>query len=169
MLQIEIRQGTAEDAMVITDLIKKMVLEMAQYGGHTVNDSIAVWCSMEELVKTNSTSQKHLYLIASHGDSLVPWIISMAAANIEPLENIFLAKTRLHLSAIYTVPDARRQGVARQLIQNVLEWGQRMNAVEADLNVLVANPARQFYEELGFEPHEVSLVKRLSSEMIKGV
>ena len=39
MLQIEIRQGTAEDAQLITDLIRCMVTEMALYGGHTVNDS----------------------------------------------------------------------------------------------------------------------------------
>jgi GNAT superfamily N-acetyltransferase len=147
MLRIEIRQGTTEDAMVITDLIKKMVLEMAQYGGHAVNESQADWSSMEELVKTNSSSKEHLYLLASCRS---------------PMLNIFVEKMRLHLSAIYTVPEARRQGVAGKLIKKVLEWGQQMNAVEADLHVLVANPARQLYEKLGFEPHEVSLVKKLN-------
>jgi hypothetical protein len=28
---------------------------------------------------------------------------------------------------------------------------------------LVANPARQLYEQLGFRPHEISLVKELGS------
>ena len=95
MLQIEIRQGTAEDAVVITDLIKKMVLEMAQYGGHEVNENPAVWYSMEEIVKANSTRQEHLYLIARQ-EPPEPIVIGMAAANIEPLENIFATKTRLH-------------------------------------------------------------------------
>ena len=162
MLQIEIRKGTAKDAQVTTDLIKKMVLEMAQYGGHPVNDSPSVWSSMEELVKANCIRQEYLYLIASHRSS-VSRIVGMAAAEIKPLDNIFLGKIRLHLSAIYTVPDARHQGVARQLIQHVLEWGQQMNAAEADLNVLVANPARRLYEKLGFEPHEMSLIKKLSA------
>ena len=161
MLRIEIRQGTTEDAMVITDLIKKMVLEMAQYGGHAVNESQADWSSMEELVKTNSSSKEHLYLLASCRSPMLK-IVGLAAASIEPLENIFVEKMRLHLSAIYTVPEARRQGVAGKLIKKVLEWGQQMNAVEADLHVLVANPARQLYEKLGFEPHEVSLVKKLN-------
>jgi GNAT superfamily N-acetyltransferase len=94
--------------------------------------------------------------------------VGIAAAHIEPLENIFAAKTRLHLSAVYTVPRARCQGIARQLIQKVLEWGQRMNAAEADLNVLVANPARRLYEHLGFQPQEISMVKKLSSDQIAG-
>ena len=82
------------------------------------------------------------------------------------MENLFAAKTRLHLSAVYTIPDARRRGIARQLIQQALEWGQRMNATEADLNVLVANPARQLYEYLGFQPREISMVKKLGGDQV---
>jgi len=153
--------------MLITDLIKDMVGEMALYGGHPVNASPEIWSSMAELVKANSTRQEYIYLIASHG-SPVQTTVGIAAAHIEPLENIFAAKTRLHLSAVYTVPRARCQGIARQLIQKVLEWGQRMNAAEADLNVLVANPARRLYEHLGFQPQEISMVKKLSSDQIAG-
>jgi len=43
-----------------------------------------------------------------------------------------------------------------------------MNAAEADLNVLVANPARRLYEHLGFQPQEISMVKKLSSDQIAG-
>lgn len=160
MLQIGIRRGTAEDAMLITALIKDMVEEMALYGGHAVNNGPEVWSSMAELVKANSARPEYVYLIASSG-SPVQTTVGIAAAYIEPLDNVFVAKTCLHLSAIYTVPSARRQGIARQLIQKVLEWGQCMSAAEANLNVLVANPARRLYEELGFHPREISMVKKL--------
>ena len=163
MAQIDIRHGTAEDAVLITDLIKSMVTEMALYGGHAVNDSPEIWSSMAELVSANSARREFLYLIASD-ESSARTTVGMVAAYIEPLENLFAAKTRLHLSAVYTIPDARRQGIARQLIEKALEWGQRTNATEADLNVLVANPARQLYEHLGFRPHEISMVKELSSD-----
>ena len=43
-----------------------------------------------------------------------------------------------------------------------------MNAAEADLNVLVANPARRLYEQLGFQPHEISMVKKLISNQVAG-
>ncbi len=36
-----------------------------------------------------------------------------------------------------------------------------MNAEEADLNVLVANPSRRLSEDLGFQLYEISLVKKL--------
>ncbi len=163
MAQINIRHGTAEDAVLITDLVKSMVTEMMLYGGHVVNDSPEIWSSMAELVRANCARQGFLYLIASD-ELLAQATVGMVAAYTEPLENLFAAKTRLHLSAVYTIPNARRQGIARQLIQRALEWGQRMNATEADLNVLVANPACQLYEQLGFRPREISMVKKLSGD-----
>jgi hypothetical protein len=39
-----------------------------------------------------------------------------------------------------------------------------MDAGEADLNVLVANPARRLYEHLGFQIHEMSMVKTLGHD-----
>ena len=163
MAHINIRYGTAEDAVLITDLVKRMVKEMTLYGGHAVNESPEIWSSMAELVRANCARPEFLYLIASDA-SFAPTTVGMVAAYTESLENLFAAKTRLYLSAVYTIPAARRQGIARQLIQQALEWGQRMNASEADLNVLVANPARQIYDHLGFRPHEISMVKELGSD-----
>jgi GNAT superfamily N-acetyltransferase len=163
MLQIDIRQGTAEDAALITDLIRAMVVDMALYGGHALNHSPEAWSAMREQVKVSCGRPDFIYFIASHG-SPVKRIAGLAAANIEPLEAIFAAKTRLHLSTVYTIPPLRRQGVARQLIEKVLEWGREMKAEEADLNVLAASPARRLYEGLGFQVHEISMVMKLSGE-----
>jgi GNAT superfamily N-acetyltransferase len=162
MLEIEIRRGTAEDASLITDLIKKMVVEMANYGGHAVNTSPDVWASMESDVRANCARQEYIYLIAEHPLRTTE-VVGMAAANLESLEDIFLAKNRLHIGAIYTTPNARRHGVARQLLHHLLKWGQQMNAIEIDLNVLVANPARQLYEQFGFEPREISMTRNLEN------
>lgn len=165
MLEIEIRRGTPEDAGLITDLIKKMVVEMVNYGGHAVNPSPEVWASMESDVRTKSTRQEYIYLIASHSLRTTE-VIGMAAANLESLEDIFLARKRLHIGAIYTTPNARRHGVASQLLRHLLKWGQQMNAKEIDLNVLVANPGRQLYEQFGFEPRELSMTRSLEDERV---
>ncbi len=167
MLQIDIRHGTTEEALLITDLIKSMVTEMTLYGGHVVNNSPEVWSSVADLVKANIARQEYIYLLANYG-SPVQTTVGIAVGNIEKLDNIFATKSCLHLSVIYTVPAARHQGIARQLIRKVLEWGQSMNAAEANLNVLVANPARRLYKHLGFQPHEISMVKKLSSDQITG-
>jgi GNAT superfamily N-acetyltransferase len=163
MLPIDIRHGTREDAELITDLIRRMVVDMASYGGHAVNGSPEVWAAMLERVQANSVRTEHLYLLASDG-APTRTTVGMAAAYLEPLDDIFVAKTRLHLSAVYTIPNARRQGVARELIRQVLEWGWQMHADEADLNVLVANPARRLYEHLGFQINEMSMVKTLGHD-----
>ena len=160
MLQIDIRHGTAEDAKLITDLIRCMVTEMAIYGGHTVDDPPEVWSSMVELVMANSSRKDYIYLIASFRNHL-PVPLAPAGENLESPDNIFAAVKRLHISAVYTNPNVRRQSIARQLIQKALDWGRRMNAEEADLNVLVANPSRRLYERLGFQPHEISMVMKL--------
>ena len=160
MLQIDIRHGTAEDTKLITDFIRSMVNEMVLYGGHAVNDSTEVWSLMAELVKANSIRKDYIYLIVSYG-SPVHTTVGIAVANLESLDNIFATKKRLHLSAVYIDPNVRRQGIARQLIQKALEWGRHMNAEEADLNVLVANPSRRLYEHLGFQQHEISMVMKL--------
>ena len=118
---------------------------------------------MARLVNANCARSEYIYLIASRS-SPVQTIIGLAAANIEPLDSIFAVKTRLHISAVYTVPSARHKGVAKRLIPEVLDWGRQMNAVEADINVLVGNTARRLYDQLGFQAHEISMIKALSSD-----
>jgi GNAT superfamily N-acetyltransferase len=163
MLEIEIHHGKAEDANLIADLIKKMVVEMENYGGDSVNTAPDVWDSMELDIRAKSTRQDYIYLLAIHPSS-TPTVVGMAAANIESLEDIFVSRKRLHIGAIYTVPHARSQGVAKQLLAYLLKWGQQMSVHEVDLNVLVANPARYLYEQCGFEPHEISMTRKLQRD-----
>ncbi len=160
MSEIAIRRGTAEDASLITDLIKKMVIEMTNYGGHAVNTSLDVWALMESDVRANCACHEYIYLIAQHQVHSAE-VVGIAAANIESLEDIFVAKKRLHIGALYTTPNARHHGVARQLLHYLIKWGQQMSVEEIELNVLVANPARQLYEQFGFRPREISMARNL--------
>jgi GNAT superfamily N-acetyltransferase len=163
MLELEIQHGKAENANLITDLIKNMVIEMEDHGGYSVNRSPNVWNSIESDVRANSTRQEYIYLLAIH-TSFSPTAVGMAAGNIESLENIFVSKKRLHIGAVYTVPNARRQGVAKQLLEYLMKWGQQMNVDEVDLNVLAANPARHLYQQFGFKPHEISMIRKLERQ-----
>jgi len=160
MLEIAIRRAAAEDASLITDLIKKMIVDMESYGGYPVNTSPGVWDSLESNVRANCLRQEYMYLIAEHPLHHAE-VYGMAAANLESLEDIFISQKRLHISALYTTPTARRQGVARQMLQRLFQWGQQLNVKEIDLNVLVANPARNLYEQFGFKPREISMVSVL--------
>lgn len=161
MQTIKIRTATAEDTNLITQLIKNMVIEMENYGGYSVNRSQDVWESMELEIRENFTRPESIYLVAIDS-SINSTVIGMAAGNLEQLENIFNPRKRLHISAIYTVPHMRGHGVARKLLEYLLDWGEQMNASEVDLNVLIANPARFLYEKFGFESQEISMIKKIN-------
>ncbi len=158
---MDIRLANFEDAALIAGLIRSMVEEMARYGGHAVDGSPQVWSSMAEQVKANLANPDCLYLLAA-SDPPAQAILGLAAGQIVMLEGPFLPKCRLHLSVVYTVPTARRRGLARRLVEEALVWGQRMGALEADLNVLAGNPARRLYQQIGFQPFEIAMVKKLA-------
>ena len=160
MLEIEVRRGTADDASRIADRIKEMLLEMENYRGYPLNPSPQVWAALEKEVRANCSRQDYIYLLAAlpHHPAKV---IGIAAAYVEPLEDLFIPWKRLHVSAIYTDPNVRRSGVAARLLHHLIDFGQQMGAEEVDLNVLVENPALHLYEQLGFKPREISMVRSL--------
>lgn len=164
MLKIKIRSAIAEDANLITHFIKSMVIEMENYGGYSVNRSPDVWVSMESEIRANITRLEFIYLVAIDS-SINSTEIGIAAGYLEPLENIFNPQKRLHISAIYTVPHMRCQGVATKLLEHLFRWGKKMNASEVDLNVLIANPARFLYEKFGFESHEISMIRKINTKI----
>lgn len=164
MPKIKIRTAMVEDANLITQFIKNMVIEMENYGGYSVNGSPDVWVTMESEIRENITQRKSIYLVAIDS-SIKTTVIGVAAGYLEQLEHIFNPTKRLHISAIYTIPHMRRKGVAQKLLEHLLRWGKKMNASEVDLNVLIDNPARLLYEKFGFESHEISMIKKLNTKI----
>jgi len=43
------------------------------------------------------------------------------------------------------------------LLEAVLEWGREKGCAEAELNMLVSNPARRLYEKLGFKEFQLEM------------
>jgi GNAT superfamily N-acetyltransferase len=59
----------------------------------------------------------------------------------------------LLLFSMWVDPDARRDGVGRELIARLEEWARGWDALETVLWVFAANSsALDFYRDLGFEP-----------------
>jgi len=60
-------------------------------------------------------------------------------------------RDHLGLFDIVTVPDARRNGVARKLVSALMRWGAEKNATTAWLSVIADNErAKPLYTQLGF-------------------
>lgn len=74
----------------------------------------------------------------------------------EPVGRLYLSpgSTELRLMDIIVLPAWRRQGLARALLSAVLDWvlGEHL---ELTLHVEANNPARDWYQRLGFEDVEL--------------
>lgn len=58
------------------------------------------------------------------------------------------------LAAVETAPAARRRGLAKLVVDGLLEWAAEQGATDAYLEVTPDNtPARKLYESLGFTTH----------------
>jgi ribosomal protein S18 acetylase RimI-like enzyme len=79
------------------------------------------------------------------------------------LEGAFEPKKTMHLSVVYVVPESRRSGVGRRLVEKALEWGRAIGAEYCALNVLEKNPAKSLYTTLGFVDTDVQMTKRIEN------
>ena len=69
----------------------------------------------------------------------------------------------LYVEDIFVVEDARRSGAGRAIIEALARIAQGRGAPRIDLAVLDWNPARAFYERLGFAHGETWLPYRLEA------
>jgi GNAT superfamily N-acetyltransferase len=86
--------------------------------------------------------------LATHGDRIVaggaivisPW----------PAHPYDLQCRRATILNVYTDPEYRRRGIARQLMQTIIAWCQREGLARVTLHA--SDDGRHLYESLGFEP-----------------
>jgi ribosomal-protein-alanine N-acetyltransferase len=67
-----------------------------------------------------------------------------------------LAADTAEIESLAVSADWRRQGIARQLCSDLLDWARAWHATRASLEVRLSNiPARALYESLGFQKNAV--------------
>ncbi len=103
-------------------------------------------------------SEHGLVLIARDGDNAVGHLVGYSHE---------ASSTRLPvrfgvLRSMYLVPEHRRGGVGRLLVQRFKDWATEQGCVEAHVSSYAANQgAQDFYESLGFRALSVSRVLTL--------
>jgi ribosomal protein S18 acetylase RimI-like enzyme len=143
---ILIRNATANDSDVIVLFIRAMLQDMASVGGHDVNPDETFWSRFLSTIVESIQEADRLYLLAEVSGTIVGYIEGKSAR----LYDVFAPKKSFHISGVYVVPERRRQGIATMLVQEALQWAVGQECQEADLNVLLENQAKGFYEKLGF-------------------
>lgn len=78
---------------------------------------------------------------------------------------IYAPAHEVYLDELYVVPEARRQGLGRQLVQAVQHWAEQLPAARIRLQMMSANDAANaFWEALGATPFSTSMTMELDAE-----
>lgn len=100
-------------------------------------------------------------LIAERGETAVGYVLYTFNYSV------WTAARGIFIEDIWVVPGERRGGVARALMQALAQECAAQGYKRIDLNVLDWNPARAFYEKLGFKWIKNWLPYRLSGEALE--
>jgi GNAT superfamily N-acetyltransferase len=155
-----IRRATEADIPVVIGFLRQMLADMEAVGGYPVAADSEHWQDLQDEFIAHLQSFGSLHLLvetASVPQHAVGWAFARATAR-EPL---FTPARVLHIHALYVSPTYRRRGIGRALLKALLEWGRESGCVEAELNVLVDNPARSLYREHGFSEFEIEMTRKL--------
>lgn len=157
---MQIRKLVHQDIDIVIEFLQAMLDAMTAFGGHALQDAHSVSNWFRDSIRSQIESPNHLFLVAELTAS-PSQLIGVLEASVIELHSVFLQKSSLHIHAIYVVPEHRRSGVARSLMESAFIWGQEKGCAEADLNVLRNSPAKLLYESLGFEDFQIEMRRKL--------
>lgn len=78
-------------------------------------------------------------------------------------------RSGLFVEDLYVTPEARKHGVGRALLSAVARRAVERGCRRVDLNVLNWNPARAFYDRIGFRQMEEWLPYRLTGDALSAL
>ncbi len=137
---IRVRPATAEDIPSIRDLAGKIWPEA--YGSILSPEQIRYMMDLlysESSLERQITQDQHQFLMAVRNDG------PLGFASFSPVKG---GGYKLH--KLYVLPSFQGSGIGKKLLSRVIQEGRAAGAPFLDLNVNRFNPARKFYERLGF-------------------
>lgn len=157
---MKLRLITMGDMEIARHFLREMIREMASAGGDPPGEEMEIRKWFEESLQSALQHEDHLVLLAQNPEpNGKP--IGLVEASLIGLHPVFARRRLLHIHAIYVKPDYRRQGIGRKLMQAAMQWGREQGCAQAELSVLVGNPALKLYEALGFEVFELEMRRNL--------
>ena len=155
---ITVRDATHDEANTIVQMIRRMVADMAGYGGYAPAVDDTAWSTLTAGIAEELKSNRAKYVVAesSNGDP-----VGAAGGQLIDLGGAFAPMKTLHISVVYVLLQHRRGGIGTVLLEKILDWGRAAGAEQCDLNVLANNPAGALYRNHGFSIFELKLVRPL--------
>jgi GNAT superfamily N-acetyltransferase len=151
---IKVRPATVDDV----ELLHKFSVDLSTYE----DEPNAVTATPQVLARDGfGADPKFAALIAEQGGKPVGF--ALYTFNY----SVWTAARGIFIEDIWVVPEQRRGGVARALMVALAKECQAKGYKRLDLNVLDWNPARGFYERIGFKWIRSWAPYRLSGEALE--
>lgn len=134
---ILIRQAVKEDTTTLFNLIKGL----AEY--EKLSNQVSG--SAEDL-------EKHLFFSPIYAEAIIAELNNLAVgfALFFPNYSTFLTKPGIYLEDLFVLPEYRRQGIGKALLNYVINLAKERNFGRVEWSVLDWNqPAIKFYEQMG--------------------
>lgn len=157
---IQIRPAREEDCAQILQLVK----ELATF--EELSDQVRA--TEEDLRRDGfGPSPRFECLLAETQEDGKPSPTAVGFALFFHNYSTFAGRAGLYLEDIYIREAARGQGVGRQLLARLAAIACERDCPRLDLSVLHWNPARSFYEKLGFRHQSDWLPYRLEADSLQ--
>ena len=154
---LTLRRAGSSDAATVVRFIRLMIIDMESMGGQIASSSDESWSQIERDAPNRLQAGERIYLLAESDSEA----IGFGEAKCTSALPVFAQRRILHISSLYVTPEHRRKGVGRAILKGILDWGHNQGCSGVELNVLVGNPARNLYRNLGFSEFEVKMVRDL--------
>lgn len=144
-----IRQATVDDAYTLARMRDEMAIEMAPDEAHDDTFRERTFVYWYEMLGT---------------DRAISWIAEQAGEPVAMASLLlhhhpprrFGERRRGYVTAVYVVPQARRQGIALALMHIIIAWGREQGLQRLELRS--SDMGRPLYPTLGFKPQEVLML-----------
>ena len=138
--RVAVRFATEEDCALILDFIRELALyEKAP----------------EAVVATETQLREHGFGARPHFETLIAELddVPVGMALFHPRFSTWTGTPTVYLEDLIVREAARGHGVGRRLMARLAKLALERGWVRIDFHVLDWNPARGFYEKLGFDHH----------------
>src|SRR5690348_14355620 len=120
MNEIVIRDASRDDLEFIVQMIRRMLADMATYGGYAPATNEPAWRKMAGSIGDALQGGNTRYMIAESSDGEP---LGVAGAELITLEGAFAPTKTIHIHVVYVLPQFRRKGIASSLLASMLDWG----------------------------------------------
>lgn len=160
MKHLIIRKAKLKDIKDINRFLRFMVEDMEKSGGPEALKKEKDWVKLEEIIKERIEKENKLYLITEFSEPInIP--VGFAEASITKPGPVFEQKKILHIHCLFVIDTYRGRGIGKKLLDKLLKWGKNNGCLEAELNVLTENLARNLYKSSGFNEFQIKMTKKL--------